>query len=171
MPYLLSKGYTFKNKLLPRLHVLSHLKKVYITPPIGELKEFADHLIHYCSTCVAAPGIYSLALIGHGTKKDRSNRVALLNLVNYCRNQPLFAAVEAFYLEEKPFVHEIDRFFGPNLTLVVPIFFSEGAHLYDDIPNVLGAKYLHITAPVCHLLDHQVIIDGARTLAMPLNSF
>lgn len=81
----------------------------------------------------------SLAVVGHGTKRNPQSRIATERLVGALQSRGRFSEVHAFFLDEPPGVEEIPRRMSCREILVVPFLISGGPHATRDIPVRLGA--------------------------------
>jgi sirohydrochlorin cobaltochelatase len=80
----------------------------------------------------------SLFIIGHGTEQDPASRNAVQAQCELIQKRGLYAQVEPLFLEEKPLVNELFELAQKKHVVVVPFFISDGLHVQEDIPVMLG---------------------------------
>ena len=80
----------------------------------------------------------TLFIAGHGTEKDAQSRQAIDRQVELIRHQNIFAAVEPIFLDEEPRIATCYQTARTRNIVVVPFFISEGLHVGEDIPVLLG---------------------------------
>ena len=81
----------------------------------------------------------TLFIAGHGTEQDENSRVPIEKQVEVIRGLNLYAGVDALFLEEAPRIGECYRLAQTRNLVVVPFFISDGLHVREDIPVMLGA--------------------------------
>jgi len=80
----------------------------------------------------------TLMIAGHGTEKDAKSRQAIERQVEAIRAMGIYGGVEAVYLEEDPRIESVYRLAATKHVVVVPFFISDGLHVREDIPVLLG---------------------------------
>jgi sirohydrochlorin cobaltochelatase len=80
----------------------------------------------------------SLFIAGHGTEKDPASRKSIDAQVALIRETGLYAQVESVFIEEEPRVSTCVELAKTKNILVVPFFMSEGMHVQEDLPVMLG---------------------------------
>jgi sirohydrochlorin cobaltochelatase len=80
----------------------------------------------------------ALVLAGHGTPLNPDSRKSVERQVELIAARDLFAEVHSAFLEEEPRIAEIPRFVKAPRIVVVPFFLSDGLHVCEDIPVLLG---------------------------------
>jgi sirohydrochlorin cobaltochelatase len=80
----------------------------------------------------------TLCIAGHGTEQNENSRVAIEHHVEILRSKGLYAEVVALYLEEEPGIGACYRLAPTRNVVVVPFFISDGLHVREDIPVLLG---------------------------------
>jgi sirohydrochlorin cobaltochelatase len=84
------------------------------------------------------PADSSLFIAGHGTEQNEKSREAVERQVELIAAQKLYADVQAIFLEEDPRIGTcFDRARTRNI-VIVPFFISDGLHVREDIPVLLG---------------------------------
>jgi sirohydrochlorin cobaltochelatase len=84
------------------------------------------------------PTVTTLFIAGHGTEKNENSRRAIERQVELIRALGLYAAVEAVFLEEDPHIGDCYQLAQTKNLIVVPFFISDGLHVRQDIPALLG---------------------------------
>jgi sirohydrochlorin cobaltochelatase len=80
----------------------------------------------------------SLFIAGHGTEKDAASRRSIDAQVALIRESGLYAQVESVFIEEEPRVSACVELARAKNIVVVPFFMSEGMHVQEDLPVMLG---------------------------------
>ena len=81
----------------------------------------------------------TLFIAGHGTQRDENSRLPIEQQVAIIRGLDCYADVQAVYLEETPRIAECYELARTKCVVVVPFFSSDGLHVRQDIPVLLGA--------------------------------
>lgn len=80
----------------------------------------------------------ALVIAGHGTKLNTDSRKSIERQVELIAALKIFAEVHPAFLEESPQIEDIPRFVKAPRIIVVPFFMSDGLHVCEDIPVLLG---------------------------------
>jgi len=80
----------------------------------------------------------ALVIAGHGTDLNPDSRKSVERQVDLMASRNLFAEVYPAFLEEQPRIAEIPEFVKAPRIVVVPFFMSDGLHVCEDIPVLLG---------------------------------
>jgi sirohydrochlorin cobaltochelatase len=80
----------------------------------------------------------SLFIAGHGTQQDDNSRVAIERQVELIRARNIFASVHPVFMEEDPRIETCYDSAKTRFIVVVPFFISDGLHVREDIPVLLG---------------------------------
>lgn len=80
----------------------------------------------------------ALVIAGHGTSLNPDSRKSIDQQVERIAARNLFAEVHPAFLEEEPRIADIPRFVHAPRIVVVPFFMSDGLHVCEDIPVLLG---------------------------------
>jgi sirohydrochlorin cobaltochelatase len=80
----------------------------------------------------------TLFIAGHGTEQNENSRKAVESQVDAIRAQNLYAEVQAVFLEEEPKVSACYLIAKTKNIVLVPFFISDGLHVQEDIPVLLG---------------------------------
>jgi sirohydrochlorin cobaltochelatase len=80
----------------------------------------------------------TLFITGHGTEQNENSRNAVEQQVERLRAQHEYADVQALFLDEEPRIGACYQLAKTRNILVVPFFMSNGMHVSEDIPRLLG---------------------------------
>jgi len=84
------------------------------------------------------PAKTTLFIAGHGTAKSAHSRQSIERQVELIRAQRTYADVQAVFLEETPRIANCHALARTRNCVVVPFFISDGLHVVEDIPVLLG---------------------------------
>ncbi len=127
-------------------------KRVLYTPTLGE------H--HYLETIIykrvhdvlqaeqITPEDTTVAIIGHGTRRNRKSRDATIHQANQLRQHNLVSTVVDVYLDDDPDIPTIYQTTSTENIIAVPFFLAEGSHVTIDVPKALGIEYGDFPASV-----------------------
>ena len=158
VPFFISEGY-FSENIIPQalgFHFKSGSREgravqrgrqaVYYTLAVGSHERMTEVLLERAQGVVRQfpfprtpqPKELTLFLAGHGTAQDAQSRAVVDRQVELIQSKNIYAAVHAIFLDEEP---RIPTCFGTAHTrniVVVPFFISDGLHVAEDIPVLLG---------------------------------
>jgi sirohydrochlorin cobaltochelatase len=80
----------------------------------------------------------TLFIAGHGTEKNINSRKSIERQVELIRALKFYADVHAIFMEESPRIAECYQIAQTKNLVVVPFFISDGLHVAEDIPVLLG---------------------------------
>jgi sirohydrochlorin cobaltochelatase len=80
----------------------------------------------------------TLFVAGHGTEKNSNSRKVIERQVELIRALNIFAEIHAIFLEETPRIADCFQIARTKNLVVVPFFISDGLHVIEDIPVLLG---------------------------------
>jgi sirohydrochlorin cobaltochelatase len=80
----------------------------------------------------------TLLIAAHGTPLNRQSRESVERQVALIRQQGLYADVHAAFMEEAPQIDDWRQFTHTRHMVMVPFFLSDGLHVVEDIPVMLG---------------------------------
>lgn len=83
-------------------------------------------------------GSTALVIAGHGTLLNSDSRKSVERQVELVAARKLFSEVRPAFLEEEPRIADIPDFVRAPRVVVVPFFMSDGLHVCEDIPALLG---------------------------------
>jgi sirohydrochlorin cobaltochelatase len=79
-----------------------------------------------------------LFIAGHGTEKNENSRKPVDRQVQLIRAMKIYADVHAIFLDENPRISACYELCKTKNLVVVPFFISDGLHVVEDIPVLLG---------------------------------
>ena len=88
----------------------------------------------------------ALVIAGHGTELNPDSRKSIERQVELIAARKLFAEVHPAFLEEEPRIAEIPSMIAAPNIVVVPFFMSDGLHVCEDIPVLLGESEATVQA-------------------------
>lgn len=84
------------------------------------------------------PGETTLFIAGHGTLKNTKSREGVELQATRIAGMGIYSHVKAVFLEESPRISDCFSLAATRHLVVVPFFASEGMHVREDIPVLLG---------------------------------
>jgi len=84
------------------------------------------------------PEDITLFIAGHGTEKNENSRKAIERQVGLIQAMNRYAGVHAVFMEESPRIADCYQLARTKNLVVVPFFISDGLHVREDIPVMLG---------------------------------
>ncbi len=84
------------------------------------------------------PADTTLFIAGHGTEQNENSRTVVERQAELVRALNLFAGVHAVFMEEDPRIETCYSIAQTKNIVVVPFFISDGLHVREDIPVLLG---------------------------------
>jgi sirohydrochlorin cobaltochelatase len=84
------------------------------------------------------PAETTLFIAGHGTEKNTNSRAAIERQAELIRAQKIYAEVQAIFMEEAPRIAGCQALARTKNCIVVPFFISDGLHVIEDVPVLLG---------------------------------
>jgi sirohydrochlorin cobaltochelatase len=157
-PLLISEGY-FSEKVIPQ-HLgfrsegdenfqrrrTSGEQTWFYCKPIGTHPHMTEVLLARARGVVEkfpfprAPRLKEVTLFvaGHGTEQDQNSRKVIEAQVQTIKSTGVYADVMAIFMEENPRINECYQLAQTKNMVVVPFFISDGLHVQEDIPVMLG---------------------------------
>jgi sirohydrochlorin cobaltochelatase len=120
---------------------------IYYCGPIGTHPSMTEVLLARARDVVAKfPGLnlppvtadITLFIAGHGTNNNENSRRAIERQMELIRARGIYADVHAVFMEEEPRIADCSKMARTRHLVVVPLFMSEGLHVQEDIPVLLG---------------------------------
>jgi sirohydrochlorin cobaltochelatase len=156
-PLFISEGY-FASEVIPRelgfeltadplSRVTHHASRTSCyCAPVGTHDSMTAIILNRARDIVAQfpfprapkPGDTTLFIAGHGTERSEHSRKAIEHQVKLIRTQNTYAAVEAIFMDEEPRIAGCQARVQTRHVVVVPFFISDGLHVAEDIPILLG---------------------------------
>lgn len=167
VPVMTSQGF-YCDEFLP-----AELKKnaryagirLTITPPIGVHPDsqalVARRLDELARRFDVDPVNSSVAIVGHGTRRNPKSRVATEELVEAIRRTGQFADVAAFFIDEEPGIEQITTLMRQQTILIEPFLISGGHHAIQDIPKRLGTEPADKLPCTARLGDRTILVDAS----------
>jgi sirohydrochlorin cobaltochelatase len=159
VPLFISEGYFSENVIPQALGFAMKANQVdrilkqgpqilYYCRPVGSHPSMTRLLLSRASEVVQRfpfprapkPADISLFIAGHGTEQNDKSRQAVERQVELIRGQKLYADVQAVFLEEEPRIGSCFDTAQTKNIVVVPFFISDGLHVQEDIPVMLGER-------------------------------
>lgn len=84
------------------------------------------------------PKDISLFIAGHGTERSAESRANIERQVELIRALNIYAEVRAVFMDEDPRIKDCQATAAARHVVVVPFFISDGLHVAEDIPVLLG---------------------------------
>ena len=152
VPLFISEGY-FASEIIPRelgFTQNSKLKtqnsELFYTQPVGTHEAMTGVILARAQEVVRQfpfprlpkPADITLFIAGHGTEANDNSRRSIERQVELIRAQKIYADVHAVFMEEEPRIGECHRLAKTRNLVVVPFFISDGLHVTEDIPVLLG---------------------------------
>ncbi len=81
----------------------------------------------------------TLFIAAHGTDRNSKSREPAELQVELIRAKQIYADVQAVFLDEEPRITAVHQLAQTKNVVVVPFFISDGLHVREDIPVLLGA--------------------------------
>lgn len=121
-------------------------REIIYTKPVGTHPRMTEVLLHRAAEVVAQhpfpslpkPADISLFIAGHGTERNAQSRLAIERQVELIRARNRFAEVQPCFMEETSRIADVPQLAVAKKVVVVPFFISDGLHVTEDIPILLG---------------------------------
>lgn len=154
VPFFISEGY-FSTEIIPtelgfqfpdNLKLKIQNSELHYCRPVGShdlmttvilarAKEMAEQ---FPFPRAPKPADTTLLIAGHGTERNANSRKAVERQVELIRGLKTYAEVGAVFMEEEPFIKGCWQNVPTKNIIVVPFFISDGLHVVEDIPGLLG---------------------------------
>lgn len=152
-PLFISEGYFTNEAILRELCLepgCSRLKirnsELFYAKPVGTHASMTDVILARAHEVVEqfpfprAPKTKDTALFiaGHGTEQNENSRKSIERQVEIIRAKNIFSEVHPIFIEEEPRIARCYEIAPAKNFVVVPFFISDGMHVDEDIPILLG---------------------------------
>ena len=154
VPLFISEGY-FSTEIIPtelgfnypyNLKLKTNNSELHYCRPVGSHKSMTGVILARAAEVVKQfpfprapkPAETTLLIAGHGTERNANSRLAIQRQVELIRGQNVFAAVGAVFMEQAPYLKDCIAAAKTKNIVVVPFFISDGLHVVEDIPILLG---------------------------------
>ena len=113
---------------------------------VGSHEAMTGVLLARASEVVAAhpfpvlpkPQEITLFIAGHGTEQDTNSRKSVDRHAEIIRAKGIYDDVHTVFMDEPPRIAEVFNLARTRCVVVVPFFMSDGLHVTEDIPVMLG---------------------------------
>jgi sirohydrochlorin cobaltochelatase len=155
-PLLISEGY-FGEEVLPgslgfqrqdgKWRAMSRANQMlFYCRPVGSHDRMTELLLARAGDVVGKhpfprapkPKDTTLFIAGHGTERNENSRRPVERAVELVRKLNLYAGVHGVFMEEEPRIADCYGLAESKNLVVVPFFISDGLHVREDIPVMLG---------------------------------
>jgi len=151
-PLFISEGY-FSDQIIPEALGFDRSRLIrqatgitFFCKPVGThesmtkviLSRAADITKKFPFPRAPKPAETTLFIAGHGTERNPNSRKAIEHQADIIRSQKIYADVHAVYMEEDPRITGCTALAQTKHCVVVPLFISDGLHVVEDIPVLLG---------------------------------
>lgn len=167
VPVMTSQGY-YCDEFLPaelKRNARCAGLRLTITPPVGVHPDcqalIARRLDELAMRFEVESTNSSVAIVGHGTKRNPKSRVATEELVEAIRRTGRFADVVTFFLDEEPGIEQVTTRLKNQTILVEPFLISGGHHAIRDIPERLGIEPTDQVPSAARLDDRTIVVDSS----------
>jgi len=157
VPLFISEGY-FAEQVIPR-----ELGFSLSNDPVSRITHRASRIVHYCKPVgthesmtqvllaraaevvskfpfprAPKPADLTLFIAGHGTERDENSRKNVDRQAGLIRSLNIYASVQTIFMDEEPRISGFSELCRTRNAVVVPFFISDGLHVIEDIPVLLG---------------------------------
>lgn len=154
VPLFISEGY-FASEVIPRelgfdypgkLSLSTPHSVLFYCNPVGSHPSMTDVILSRAAEIVRQfpfprvpkPVETTLFIAGHGTGRNKNSRQAVERQVELICARTIYADVHAIFMEEAPRIVDCYHIALTKNLVVVPFFISDGLHVVEDIPVLLG---------------------------------
>lgn len=152
VPLFISAGY-FADEVIPRelgLDSAFRLQTSNFTlayaKPVGTHDRMAEIILARAASVIQRfpfpraprPRDITLFIAGHGTERHEQSRQSIEQQVELIRARQIYAGVHSVFMEEAPRIRDCCSLAQTRQFVVVPFFMSDGLHVVEDIPVLLG---------------------------------
>jgi sirohydrochlorin cobaltochelatase len=157
VPLFISEGYFSENIIPDALGFQREQRKLsrvqrsgvqlsFFCNPIGNHESMTEVLLTRAREVVQrfpfprapVPKDITLFIAGHGTGRDANSRAVVDHHARSIRARNLYAAVHTVFLDDEPPIAACYNMAQTRNLVVVPFFISDGLHVREDIPVLLG---------------------------------
>ena len=175
VPVFMSSGY-FTNEVIPREMGLSGTvsclrgKTVRYTAPVGSHPGLAKVIVERAVEVGATPAD-ALAVLGHGTERNRDSQANIYQQTENVRALGGFAEVVTVFMDQSPAMTDVFELTSADQVVVVPVFVADGWHAGQTIPAELsglpgdGRRLRYAAAVGTHPSVVEVILELAEEAA------
>ncbi len=142
VPVFMSTGY-FTSEVIPREMGLTARvscvrgKTVRYAGPVGGHSALAKVIVQRALEA-GATSASALAVLGHGTERNRDSQANIYQQTENVRALGGFAEVVTVFMDQSPGMNEVFELTTAPQVVVVPVFVADGWHAGQTIPAELG---------------------------------
>jgi len=153
-PIFISEGY-FSTEVIPkelgfsypdRLSLVMGQSTQFYCRPVGTHESMTKVILSRAAQVTKQfpfprapkPAETALFIAGHGTERNINSRKAIEHQAELIRTERIYAEVHAVFMEEEPRIAGCHLLAQTKNCVVVPFFISDGLHVVEDIPVLLG---------------------------------
>jgi sirohydrochlorin cobaltochelatase len=151
-PLFISEGY-FAGEVIPKelgfgesRTINNQLSTINYCRPVGSHESMTKVILSRAAQITKQfpfprapkPAETTLFIAGHGTEKNVNSRKAIEHQADLIRAQQIYADVHTVFMEEEPRIAGCHLLAHTKNCVVVPFFISDGLHVVEDIPVLLG---------------------------------
>lgn len=175
VPMFTAQGYFSKHVIPAEMGLEGAITRqsgrtIYYTPTLGEhpfvatiVRQRIASALHHAKL---SPQEATIALIGHGTRRDPHSRNATRHQAALLRRENPNMQVLDVYLEDDPNIPSIYSAAQNSAIIAVPFFLAMGSHVTRDVPAALGIEYGQFPARVDgHTLYYTFPVGTTDSLA------
>ncbi len=167
VPLMTSEGFYYHNVLLRDLAANRRFQKVRVrrSRPVGSHPALPETAIRRVAELLDRhdlhPADTSLVIVGHGTQRQRSSRLATFEFAAACGRRFDGAGVLVAFLDEQPYVDDARDRLRTDNAIVVPFLIGGGQHSAVDVPARMGVPPAGngLDAHIGRVGSHFVICD------------
>ncbi len=154
VPLFISEGY-FSTQIIPQelgfnfpenLKLKTENSEIYYCKPVGSDDSMTKVILSRADEIAKKfpfprepkKSDTTLFIAGHGTEKNKNSRKSIERQVELIRAAKIYADAHAIFMEESPRIAECYQIARTKNLVVVPFFVSDGLHVAEDIPVLLG---------------------------------
>ena len=152
VPLFISEGY-FSEQIIPKelgldehRKLISQSSTIHYCLPVGThaamtgvIQDRARGVVEkFPFPRLPKPKDITLIIAGHGTERSATSRKSVLRQVELLCTMDIYAAVHAVFMDEDPRIPTCYELAQTRNIVVVPFFMSDGLHVTEDIPVLLG---------------------------------
>ena len=144
VPFLTSAGHYSEVVLPEALGRNRRFAEVRLrqTPPVGTHAGVAPLVARRVTELLreqrAERDTVALVLVGHGTARHPQSRAATEHLADTLRRRRVAGEVVAAFIDDEPPVDAVIARLRQRTVLVVPFLIGGGAHVFEDVPRLVG---------------------------------
>ena len=137
IPFMASQGY-YSNIVFPK-HLSCKSKEITFAQAIGHHPKLADLVSQRIQTIAKQNSTaHQVAVVGHGTKKNKASCLTTINLVKELRLLHPGTKIDFAFIDQNPGLNWYVNRVTSESILVMPFLMGLGPHTTSDVPEALG---------------------------------